>query len=145
MEEWIDDNLLTIVGIVVAIIAFIIPIYKYLFDRKLQSQDARFKIYHGLIRNLVEPDFQDDPTSNNIPNIQHIEKGKKVGKLDSHEIMDVLEGLDIDVDTIEGLLSVDKASWLEDVENIKAFYAQVGEAVPATMYEELAALEARLG
>ncbi len=55
-----------------------------------------------------------------------------------------IDGLDIDVDTIEGLLSVDKASWLEDVENIKAFYAQVGDRVPATMYEELAALEARL-
>ena len=56
-----------------------------------------------------------------------------------------IEGLsDITVDTIEGLLSVDKASWLEDVENIKAFYAQVGERVPATMYEELSALEARL-
>ncbi len=56
-----------------------------------------------------------------------------------------IEGLDdITVDTVEGLLSVDKASWLEDVENIKAFYAQVGERVPATMYEELAALEARL-
>ena len=55
-----------------------------------------------------------------------------------------IDGLDIDVDTIEGLLSVDKASWLEDVENIKAFYQQVGDRVPATMYKELAALEARL-
>ena len=56
-----------------------------------------------------------------------------------------IEGLsDISVDTIEGLLSVDKASWLEDVENIKSFYAQVGDRVPATMYEELSALEARL-
>ena len=55
-----------------------------------------------------------------------------------------VEGLDLDVNTVEGLLSVDKASWLEDVENIKAFYAQVGDRVPATMYEELAALEARL-
>ena len=55
-----------------------------------------------------------------------------------------IEGLDITVDTIEDLLSVDKESWLEDVENIKAFYAQVGDRVPNTMYEELAALEARL-
>ena len=56
-----------------------------------------------------------------------------------------IEGLsDITVDTVEGLLSVDKASWLEDVENIKAFYAQVGDRVPATMYEELKALEDRL-
>ena len=29
-----------------------------------------------------------------------IEKGKKQGKLDSHEIMDILEGLDIDVKQI---------------------------------------------
>ena len=55
-----------------------------------------------------------------------------------------IEGLDITVDTIEGLLSVDKASWLEDVENIKAFYQQVGDRVPATMYDELKALESRL-
>ena len=56
-----------------------------------------------------------------------------------------IEGLnDITVDTVEDLLSVDKASWLEDVENIKAFYAQVGERVPAIMYEELKALEDRL-
>ena len=55
-----------------------------------------------------------------------------------------IDGLDIGVDTIEDLLSVDKASWLEDVENIKAFYAQVGDRVPKTMFDELAALEARL-
>ena len=55
-----------------------------------------------------------------------------------------IDGLDISVDTIEDLLSVDKASWLEDVENIKAFYAQVGNRVPKTMYDELAALEDRL-
>ncbi|MBO5380273.1 MAG: phosphoenolpyruvate carboxykinase (GTP) [Clostridia bacterium] len=55
-----------------------------------------------------------------------------------------IEGLDLDINTIEGLLSVDKESWLEDVENIKAFYAQVGDRVPKTMYDELSALEARL-
>ena len=56
-----------------------------------------------------------------------------------------IEGLDgITVDTIRGLLSVDKESWLADIENIKEFYAQVGDRVPQTMYDELAALEARL-
>ena len=56
-----------------------------------------------------------------------------------------IEGLeDITIDTIKDLLTVDKASWLEDVENIKEFYALVGDRVPAEMYEELAALEARL-
>ena len=55
-----------------------------------------------------------------------------------------IEGLDITLDTIKDLLTVDKESWLADVENIKEFYAQVGDAVPQTMYDELAALEARL-
>ena len=56
-----------------------------------------------------------------------------------------IEGLDITLDTIKDLLSVDTASWKEDIGNIKEFYAQVGDHVPATMYEELAALEKRLG
>jgi len=56
-----------------------------------------------------------------------------------------IEGLeDVTLDTIKELLTVDNASWLEDIENIKAFYAQVGDRVPAALYDELAALEARL-
>ncbi len=56
-----------------------------------------------------------------------------------------IEGLDdVSLDTIRDLLSVDVESWLEDIDNIKAFYAQVGDRVPTTMYDELAALEARL-
>jgi phosphoenolpyruvate carboxykinase (GTP) len=55
-----------------------------------------------------------------------------------------LEGLDISIDTLKDLLSVDKELWLEDCKGIHEFYAQVGERVPAELYEELAALEARL-
>ena len=56
-----------------------------------------------------------------------------------------IEGLDgVTLDTIKELLTVDTESWLEDVQNIKDFYAQVGERVPTAMYDELAALEARL-
>ena len=56
-----------------------------------------------------------------------------------------IEGLDgITVDTVRDLVSVDKEASLADIENIKEFYAQVGDHVPAEMYEELAALEARL-
>ena len=56
-----------------------------------------------------------------------------------------IEGLDgITLDTIKELLTVDNASWLEDVANIKEFYKTVGDRVPAAMYDELAALEARL-
>lgn len=56
-----------------------------------------------------------------------------------------IEGLDIDLDVMRELLTVDKASWLEDVANIKEFYKLVGDHVPAELQEELAALEARLG
>ena len=56
-----------------------------------------------------------------------------------------IEGLkDVTLDTIKNLLTIDKASWLEDVENIKAFYNQVGDRVPSELYDELAVLEANL-
>ena len=57
-----------------------------------------------------------------------------------------IEGLDgITVDTIKELLTVDAASWKEDVANIRDFYAQIGDHVPAELYAELDALEKRLG
>ena len=59
-----------------------------------------------------------------------------------HICVEGLEG--IDTETIRDLLSVDIDSWLEDVSNIRAFYAQIGNSVPATMHAELDALEARL-
>ncbi len=56
-----------------------------------------------------------------------------------------IEGLDgVTVDTVKNLLTIDKQSWLEDVENIKAFYKQVGDRVPKEMYDELATLETNL-
>ncbi len=57
-----------------------------------------------------------------------------------------IEGLDgITVDTIKELLTVDTASWKEDVANIREFYAQIGDHVPAELHEELDALAKRLG
>ena len=57
-----------------------------------------------------------------------------------------IEGLDgVTVDTIRDLLSVDVESWKADCENIKAFYEQIGDRVPAELHEELNALIARLG
>ena len=56
-----------------------------------------------------------------------------------------VEGLDgVTVETIRDLLTIDRESWLADVENIKEFYAQVGSHVPSEMYDELAVLEANL-
>ena len=56
-----------------------------------------------------------------------------------------IEGLeDVTLDTIKELVSIDKASWIDDIANIKEFYALVGDRVPAELYDELSALEARL-
>ncbi len=55
-----------------------------------------------------------------------------------------IEGLDISIDTIRELLSVDKAHWIEDLDSIKAFYAKIGDTIPAELKEELAILEANL-
>ncbi|MBQ8577111.1 MAG: phosphoenolpyruvate carboxykinase (GTP), partial [Clostridia bacterium] len=56
-----------------------------------------------------------------------------------------IEGLaDVTLDTIKELLTIDNASWLEDVANIKEFYAQIGDRVPSELYDELAVLEANL-
>ena len=55
-----------------------------------------------------------------------------------------VSGLDITTDTVRELLSVDKELWLEDCIAIRKFYEQVGSRVPKELYEELAALEARL-
>ena len=56
-----------------------------------------------------------------------------------------VEGLSVTKETIAELLEVDTASWKQDIENIKEFYALVGDRVPAELYSELDALEKRLG
>jgi len=57
-----------------------------------------------------------------------------------------IEGLDdVTIDTIRELVSVDTESWKADIANIKEFYELVGDRVPAELWEELAALEKRLG
>ncbi len=55
-----------------------------------------------------------------------------------------LEGLDLSLDTLKDLLSVDKELWLEDVANIKEFYAQFGDRLPKELAEELAKLESNV-
>ena len=55
-----------------------------------------------------------------------------------------VEGLDIDEKVVEDLLSVDKATWLEEVKGIKEFYAQFGARLPKELEVKLAELEANL-
>ena len=51
----------------------------------------------------------------------------------------------VTIDTIKDLLSVDVASWKEDCKNIREFYGVIGDHMPKELYEELDALEKRLG
>ena len=55
-----------------------------------------------------------------------------------------LTGLDLSVDTLKGLLDVDKNLWKEEVAGIEDFYKQVGDRVPKELYEELGELKGRL-
>ena len=55
-----------------------------------------------------------------------------------------LEGLDIDLDTVKGLLDVDVDLWKEEAKGIREFYAKFGDRLPKEMADQLDALEARL-
>ncbi len=57
-----------------------------------------------------------------------------------------IEGLDdVTLDTIRELVSVDHDSRKEDIGNIKEFYNLIGDRVPCELWEELEALDKRLG
>ncbi len=55
-----------------------------------------------------------------------------------------LEGLDLSLADLEGLLSVDKDLWLEEVAGIKEFYAKIGERLPKVLMNQLENLEINL-
>ena len=51
---------------------------------------------------------------------------------------------EVTADDMAELLSLDKEGWLKEVESIKEHYAKFGDRMPKALYEQLAALEARL-
>lgn len=55
-----------------------------------------------------------------------------------------IEGLDIDLDTVKGLLNVDVDLWKEEAKGIHEFYAKFGDKLPKELMDQLEALEARL-
>lgn len=55
-----------------------------------------------------------------------------------------IEGLDITVDTVKELLTVDKELWKEEAKGIHEFYAKFGDRLPKELNNQLAALEERL-
>ncbi|HIT85190.1 MAG TPA: phosphoenolpyruvate carboxykinase (GTP) [Candidatus Ornithomonoglobus intestinigallinarum] len=66
-----------------------------------------------------------------------------IGYVPKPEDIDIKD-LDMTVDDVKALLTIDKDVWLEDVENIKEYFAQFGDMLPKEMADELAKLEANL-
>ena len=69
-----------------------------------------------------------------------------IGYMPKAEDLDI-EGLDLDLETVKGLLSVDKDLWLEDAKGLREFYNKidsVGNRMPKELWNQLDAFEARL-
>jgi len=70
-----------------------------------------------------------------------------IGYVPKVEDIDV-EGLDMTAEEIKALLAVDKANWLEDIEDpstgIKKYFEQFGDKLPAEIKAQLDTLEANL-
>ena len=56
-----------------------------------------------------------------------------------------IDDLNISKDVLNGLLDVDKETWIKEVDSIQAFYAMFGDTLPEALQEELTALKKRLG
>ena len=50
----------------------------------------------------------------------------------------------VELDTLKGLLGVDKALWQDEVKGIREFYQKFGDKLPKQLSQELDALEGRL-
>ena len=66
-----------------------------------------------------------------------------IGFMPKPEDIDITD-LDLDMDTLKELLTVDKEVWLKDVENQKEYFAQFGDRLPNEIAEELKKLENNL-
>jgi phosphoenolpyruvate carboxykinase (GTP) len=56
-----------------------------------------------------------------------------------------IEGLNLDLNAIKGILEVDTSLWKEELKGIKEFYSKFGDKLPFKLFEELNTLEKRLG
>ena len=66
-----------------------------------------------------------------------------IGYLPKAEDINV-EGLDLPVETLKSLLTIDSEAWLEDVNGINEFYAKIGDTMPEELCEELKTLTENL-
>ncbi len=56
-----------------------------------------------------------------------------------------IDGLDIDLDVVKGLLNIDINLWKEEAKGIHEFYAKFGDRLPEELKKQLATLEKNLG
>ena len=66
-----------------------------------------------------------------------------IGYMPKPEDIDITD-LDIDMEALKALLTVDKDVWNEDVENQKEYFAQFGDRLPAAIKKQLEILENNL-
>lgn len=55
-----------------------------------------------------------------------------------------IDGLDINIETLKGLLDVDKDMWKSEAEGIEEFYTKFGDKLPETLRAELESLKTNL-
>jgi phosphoenolpyruvate carboxykinase (GTP) len=67
-----------------------------------------------------------------------------IGHVPAPEHLD-LDGLDVDRDDLEAALRVDPEEWKAEIPLIEEWFATIGDSLPTSMRDELAALKLRLG
>ena len=67
-----------------------------------------------------------------------------IGRVPTPESLDVT-GLDISAAAMAAALDVDLDEWRAEIPGIEEWFHKVGEQLPTSMHDELAALELRLG
>lgn len=70
-------------------------------------------------------------------------KETEIGYVPNAEDINI-ENCDIDKETLESILKVEKEYWLEDIKSIKEFYGKFGDKLPKKLAEEIKAMEKRL-
>jgi hypothetical protein len=55
ISEYLKSKWIELLGLLIAVLAFFIPIYKYLSQKREEQKDKRFVTYHQLIADLVNP------------------------------------------------------------------------------------------
>ena len=68
----------------------------------------------------------------------------EIGYLPRPEDIDLTD-LDMDIDTLKSILTVDKEAWIKEAEEITEHYKMFGDRLPEELKEQLEALKARLG